>query len=60
MRDPRRHYISSFYEVEVDDISTLNAGDDASDATFENLDELLKDENLFSIKDHYNTLKSLI
>jgi hypothetical protein len=60
MRDPRRHYISAFYEVEVNDISTLNAGDDASDATFENIEELLKDENLFAINDHYTTLKSLI
>ena len=39
-RDPRKHVISIFYLVEVDEAAIPNAGDDASDAQWLSLDDL--------------------
>jgi 8-oxo-dGTP diphosphatase len=39
-RDPRKHVVSIFYKVEVDNFETLKAGDDAADANFYPIDEI--------------------
>ena len=43
-RDPRKHTVSIVYLVDVDNIGTLKAGDDAGKAEFWDLDQVLKDD----------------
>lgn len=58
-RDPRKHVISAVYEVEVDDVSTLTAGDDAAEASFIDLKELVNSPDKFAF-DHYTILSDFI
>ncbi len=39
-RDPRTHNVSIVYQVEVEDITTLNAGDDAKEAVFWSVEKI--------------------
>jgi 8-oxo-dGTP diphosphatase len=55
-RDPRKHVISVFYEVEVDgDISGLKGCDDAVDASFFDVKELVDKPDKFAF-DHYTVM----
>ncbi len=58
-RDPRKHVISVVYEVEVDDLSTIKAGDDAAETEFVNVSELIHSPEKFAF-DHYNILSDYI
>ena len=54
-RDPRKHVCSIVYEVEVDDYSTLKAGDDAKHANWYDIKDLekMRDEIAF---DHHKII----
>ena len=52
LRDQRKHYISAFYEVEVENINELTAGDDASDAAFFDIADIYDKPDLFAFEDH--------
>lgn len=41
-RDPRKHVVTIFYLVDVKDLSTMKAGDDAADAKFYNANEIVQ------------------
>jgi 8-oxo-dGTP diphosphatase len=58
-RDPRKHVVSVVYEVEVDDTSTLKGGDDATDAQFVGLNELINSPDKFAF-DHHKILLDYI
>ena len=55
-RDPRKHVISIFYLVGVDDESVPEAGDDASEADWMNLDILEAEE---VAGDHFDVIEQL-
>ena len=59
IRDPRKHVISIVYEVEVDDFSTLKAGDDAAEAEFVNIKDLINSPDKFAF-DHHEILNDYI
>ena len=54
-RDPRKHTVSLTYAVSVQDFSTLKAGDDAGDANFFEIDDLLKNDFVMAF-DHKKIL----
>ena len=59
-RDPRRHVVSIFYLVNVDPDSQPKGADDAKDAKFYDLKDIIenkKDELAF---DHYGVIKELV
>jgi 8-oxo-dGTP diphosphatase len=58
-RDPRKHTVSAFYLIHVDDTSKLKAGDDAADAKFYSVDELQKETQKFAF-DHSKLFKDLL
>jgi 8-oxo-dGTP diphosphatase len=58
-RDSRKHVISVIYEVEVEDDSKLQAGDDASNAEYVSLKDLVNSPDKFAF-DHYLILKDFI
>lgn len=58
-RDERKHVISVIFEVEVDDLSTLKAGDDASTASFVSFKELINHPDKFAF-DHYQILTDFL
>lgn len=51
-RDPRKHVCSIVYEVEVDDPSTLKAGDDASKAAWLDIKELQNSKDKIAFDHH--------
>jgi 8-oxo-dGTP diphosphatase len=58
-RDSRKHVVSAFYYVEVDDFETVVAGDDASSADYYFAEELLRNPDWFG-SDHYSMLQKLL
>jgi 8-oxo-dGTP diphosphatase len=58
-RDPRGHYVTILYQVSVADTTTLKAGDDAAEARFYPLSELLERPEAFAF-DHYSLLRANI
>lgn len=60
LRDPRKHYISAYYNIDVDNVDNLNAGDDASDAQFIVLDDIIKNPEAFAIDEHLVVLQELV
>ena len=59
-RDPRRHVVSIIYIVNVDENAQPKGGDDAKDAKFYNLKDIIdtkKDDMSF---DHYSIIEELI
>ena len=58
-RDPRKHVVSAFYYVKVDDLEKIVAGDDASSANYYFAEELLRNPNWFGF-DHYPMLQKLL
>lgn len=58
-RDSRKHVISIVYELKVDDFSVLKAGDDAAEAEFVNINELVNSPEKFSF-DHFDILRDFI
>lgn len=58
-RDPRGHYVTIVYLVNVRDTSTLRAGDDAAQALFYPVSEMLQQPEAFAF-DHYDLLRSVI
>lgn len=54
-RDPRKHMISIVYEVEVPEDAEFVAGDDAVEARFYDLKDLLTDKERFAF-DHFEIL----
>ena len=56
-RDPRKHIVSVVYEVEVDDLQQPVAGDDAQDARFWPIEELLSGKVEFA-GDHLTILQN--
>jgi ADP-ribose pyrophosphatase YjhB (NUDIX family) len=51
-RDPRKHVVSIVYEVDVDDLSTLKAGDDAKAANWFDIKELVKNPEKIDFDHH--------
>jgi ADP-ribose pyrophosphatase YjhB (NUDIX family) len=51
-RDPRKHVCSIVYEVEVEDTSTLKAGDDAKQANWFNIKDLEKMKEKIAFDHH--------
>eukprot|EP01112_Ceratiomyxa_fruticulosa_P019738 TRINITY_DN652_c0_g1_i13.p1 TRINITY_DN652_c0_g1~~TRINITY_DN652_c0_g1_i13.p1 ORF type:complete len:167 (+),score=36.28 TRINITY_DN652_c0_g1_i13:985-1485(+) len=58
MRDPRKHVVCIFYYVQVDDKSTLKAGDDAAHAEWVPFEKLSSDDSIFAF-DHALLFKDL-
>jgi len=58
-RDPRGHYVTVLYQVHVADLSTLKAGDDAAQAQFYPVTDLLERPEAFAF-DHHALLRSAI
>ncbi len=58
-RDERKHVISVIYEVEVEDVTNLKAGDDAATASFVDLKDLVKSPESFAF-DHHQILIDFI
>ena len=58
-RDPRSHHVSIIYRVDVDDISTLNAGDDAKEAQFFNIKDILAKPEIFAF-DHHKIISDFV
>ena len=58
-RDPRSHHVSIIYRVEVDDPSGINAGDDAKEAQFFSIKEILTQPHLLAF-DHHKILSDFV
>jgi len=58
-RDPRKHVVSAFYYVKVDESENIVAGDDASSADYYFVEELIKNPEWFGF-DHYPMLQELL
>jgi 8-oxo-dGTP diphosphatase len=58
-RDPRKHIISLVYLVTVDPDAQPKGGDDATDASFYDLKEILKNKERIAF-DHYEILLELV
>ncbi len=58
-RDPRKHIVSLVYLVEVDEDAIPKGGDDAKEATFYDLREILKKKEDLAF-DHYEIIQELI
>jgi len=59
LRDPRKHVVSAFYYVHVDERQVVVAGDDASSADYYSVEELLDNPDWFGF-DHYPMLETLL
>ncbi len=59
LRDQRKHYVSAFFEVSVENINELNAGDDASDAAFVSITDVHNKPDLFAFEDHLEILSKI-
>ena len=59
-RDPRKHVVSIFYVVEVDENSEPKGGDDAKDATFYDLKDIYNNCKNKIAFDHYGVIEELI
>ena len=57
-RDPRKHIVSIVYLVNVDPSAELSAGDDAADAEWFDIDQLLDKPEMVAF-DHREILLSL-
>ena len=51
--------ISVVYEVDVDDSSSIKAGDDAAEAEFVNINDVINSPEMFAF-DHYKILNDFI
>jgi len=58
-RDPRKHIVSIFYVVEVDEDAKENAGDDAASCKFYDINEIRNHKDGFAF-DHFEILEELI
>lgn len=58
-RDPRKHIVSLVYLVQVDPDAQPKGGDDATDASFYDLKEILKKKDGLAF-DHYEILQELV
>ena len=58
-RDPRKHVVSIFYVVEVDQNDKENAGDDAATCGFYKLTDVINQKEKFAF-DHYEVLSELV
>ena len=58
-RDPRKHIVSLVYLVQVDPDAQPKGGDDATDASFYDLKEILKKNDGLAF-DHYEILQELV
>lgn len=58
-RDPRKHIVSIVYIVEVSEEAVPKGGDDASDAVFYDLKEILNSKDKLAF-DHHEILQELI
>ena len=59
-RDPRKHVVSIIYRVEVSDDAQPVAGDDAAEAAWFDLDEILASSSHQLAFDHAEILYSLL
>jgi len=59
-RDPRRHIVSIFYVVTVDENAEPKGGDDAKDAKFYDLKNILENEKNKIAFDHYGVIVELV
>ena len=59
-RDPRRHIVSIFYVVNVDENAEPKGGDDAKDAKFYDLKKILENEKNKIAFDHYGVIVELV
>ena len=59
-RDPRRHVVSIVYIVNVDPDAEPKGGDDAKDAKFYDLREIIKTQKNKMSFDHYNIIEELV
>ena len=59
-RDPRKHVVSIFYVVEVDENSEPKGGDDAKDAKFYDLKDIYNNCKNKIAFDHYGVIEELI
>ena len=59
-RDPRKHVVSIFYVVEVDENSEPKGGDDAKDAKFYDLKNIYNNCKNKIAFDHYGVIEELI
>ena len=59
-RDPRRHVVSIVYIVSADPDAEPKGGDDAKDAKFYDLREIIKTQKNKMSFDHYNIIEELV
>ena len=59
-RDPRKHIVSLVYLVEVDHDATPKSGDDAKEASFYDLKEIITNSKDNMAFDHYEILLELV
>lgn len=59
-RDPRRHVISIAYHIHVNNETTLKAGDDAKDAKFYDLTEILARGESALAFDHHKIIQTFL
>ena len=59
-RDPRRHIVSIFYVVEVDEDAEPKGGDDAREARFYDFKNILENEKNKIAFDHYGVMVELV
>ena len=59
-RDPRRHIVSIFYIVNVDPDAQPKGGDDAKDAKFYDLKDIIENQKDKMAFDHYGVIEELV
>ena len=59
-RDPRRHVVTIVYIVNVDSDANPKGGDDAKDAKFYNLKDIIQNQKNNMSFDHYSIIEELV
>ena len=59
-RDPRRHVVTIVYIVNVDPDANPKGGDDAKDAKFYNLKDIIQNQKNNMSFDHYSIIEELV
>jgi len=61
LRDPRKHIISILYSIDVPDLTTMKAGDDAATAHFHLVSDFLDENPTKTLAfDHFELMKKLV